>query len=178
MRKYILNRYLLGLIPVIILLAMTFLPLMTYFYGEEILLETKPVDPRDIFRGDYVYLSFDINDVHIDLFPEELKKPETFAQYKNKKLYAVLKKQGDFYEVERMSFEKPDHPYYLNAQIKFYSPLEKGYDDIQHVDYQIDRYFVPENTGKQLEELSQKGELAVKAKVRNGYPLLMEVLPK
>jgi uncharacterized membrane-anchored protein len=29
---------------------------------EEVLLQTRPVDPRDIFRGDYVTLSYDISD--------------------------------------------------------------------------------------------------------------------
>ncbi|KXG43733.1 hypothetical protein U473_06680 [Tepidibacillus decaturensis] len=96
-------------------------------FGEEITLETKPVDPRDLFRGDYVSLRFTINDVPLELFPNELKSQESFYRFKDKDFYAVLKKEGDYY--------------------------------IVYVDYQIDRYFIPENTGKELEDLSRKGEL-------------------
>ena len=34
--------------------------------GERILLRTAPVDPRDIFRGDYVNLSYDISSLDLD----------------------------------------------------------------------------------------------------------------
>ncbi|MFZ3171126.1 MAG: GDYXXLXY domain-containing protein [Carboxydocellales bacterium] len=35
------------------LAAMTIQPLMTLFAGQEIKLKTQPVDPTDLFRGDY-----------------------------------------------------------------------------------------------------------------------------
>jgi uncharacterized membrane-anchored protein len=31
--------------------------------GEEVLLKTLPVDPRDLFRGDYVILRYDVSRV-------------------------------------------------------------------------------------------------------------------
>ena len=34
--------------------------------GEKILLRTAPVDPRDIFRGDYVSLRYDISTLDLD----------------------------------------------------------------------------------------------------------------
>lgn len=34
--------------------------------GQEILLKTVPVDPRDLFRGDYVILRYDISTINTD----------------------------------------------------------------------------------------------------------------
>ena len=42
-------------------LAMMVRPLMTLTTGETILLRVVPVDPRDLFRGDYVILSYEIS---------------------------------------------------------------------------------------------------------------------
>jgi len=178
MRKSKILVYLAVLIPIIILLGMTVLPMMTYFFGEEILLETQPVDPRDIFRGDYVSLRFVINQVDRDLFPKELWDKDTYQKYRHKALYAILKKEGDYYTVERISFEEPNHPFYLDAKVKLYTSLHDYYREEVFVEYPIDRYFVPENTGKDLEELSRKGQLAARIKVWRGYSLLMEIFPK
>lgn len=157
---------------------MTYLPLMTYFFGETIVLETLPVDPRDVFRGDYVVLRYEINEVPIDKFPEELRNWDTFDDYKNKKLYAVLKEEGNSYTVDYMSFSKPNNPYYLEAKLYERYPLENLYGDTVFVEYNIDRYFVPENTGKELEDASRQGELLAEVKVWNGYPLLVDIYPK
>src|SRR5262245_14089672 len=46
---------------VLCLVAMMVGPLMTLATGEAILLRAAPVDPRDIFRGDYVTLSYEIS---------------------------------------------------------------------------------------------------------------------
>jgi len=34
--------------------------------GEEVLLKTTPVDPRDLFRGDYVILNYEISRLNLD----------------------------------------------------------------------------------------------------------------
>ena len=40
--------------------------------GQVVLLETKPVDPRDPLRGDYVALNYQISDVGLNLFSPAL----------------------------------------------------------------------------------------------------------
>jgi len=44
--------------------------------------------------------------------------------------------------------------------------------------YHMDKYFVPENTGLQLEELARKGDLLAKVNVFNGYALLVDIVPR
>lgn len=57
--------------------------------GERILLRTVPVDPRDIFRGDYVQLRYDISSIDLDKLPahESLKI--------NENIYVIVGKDTD-----------------------------------------------------------------------------------
>ena len=57
--------------------------------GERILLRTVPVDPRDVFRGDYVSLDYEISSLNMD----ELGVKESFNQ--NEKIYVLLEKKDD-----------------------------------------------------------------------------------
>ena len=53
---------------ILIVVAIQFLALLSvavkrewiHSYGETVFLRTAPVDPRDLFRGDYVQLQYDI----------------------------------------------------------------------------------------------------------------------
>ncbi len=57
--------------------------------GERILLKTAPVDPRDLFRGDYIDLSYDISQLDLDaLGAQERFKP-------NERVYVLLEKAPD-----------------------------------------------------------------------------------
>jgi uncharacterized membrane-anchored protein len=55
----------------LILISMTVEPITTNILGEEIFIKTKPLDPRDIFRGDYVQLNYEINDINLEKLDEE-----------------------------------------------------------------------------------------------------------
>lgn len=169
-----------GLVPLVILLAMTVLPILTILFGEEILLQTRPYDPRDLFRGDHVVLNYEIDEVDIEKFPEELKEENAYEKYRNKKIYAVLKKEEQFYNIDYMTYEKPRDNIYLTGRLSYFHPFQSSDLKIQNiqVDYNLDKYFVPENTGTDLEEMSRQGKLAAKIRVRNGYAILVEVLPK
>ncbi len=57
--------------------------------GERVLLKTAPVDPRDIFRGDYVSLRYDISALDLG----ELGVKESFNN--NEKVYVILEKNPD-----------------------------------------------------------------------------------
>lgn len=68
------GRYLLAaLLPLCVLLAAPVKPALVLMLGEEVRLATVPVDPRDVFRGDYVTLRFAVESVPLasfDLSPE------------------------------------------------------------------------------------------------------------
>ena len=63
------RRYLLvALLPVCVLLAAPVRPALILTFGERVRLATLPVDPRDIFRGDYVTLRFAVESVPLASF--------------------------------------------------------------------------------------------------------------
>ena len=52
--------------------------------GEKVFLRVSPVDPRDLFRGDYVSLHYEISDLDLD----QLSMKENFRP--NEKIYVLL----------------------------------------------------------------------------------------
>ncbi|MTI82021.1 MAG: GDYXXLXY domain-containing protein [Firmicutes bacterium] len=172
-RKYIIA----GLIPIIILLSMTILPLRALLLGDEILLETEPYDPRDLFRGDYVVLNYKINELDYAKLPEELTRNE--SSYYNQNLYAVMKKVGNYYNVDYVTLKEPKNRLYLKCNLDYIRNLDKTESNkIAIMSYKLDKYFVPENTGHDLEDMSREGNLVAKIKVYKGYALLTDVNQK
>lgn len=159
-------------IPLLILLAMTVKPLATVLYGKEILLQTRAVDPNDLFRGDYVSLAYQISDVPKEMLPESVKN-YTEKPAKNFNLYVSLKQEGQFYVIDSISEKKPNDGVYLKGRLRYYDYY--NIPDTVYVDYTLDKYFVKQGSGQELEEKSRKGELTGKAKVLNGYAILTGV---
>ncbi|KXZ38949.1 Uncharacterized membrane-anchored protein [Alkalithermobacter thermoalcaliphilus JW-YL-7 = DSM 7308] len=177
-KKYILS----SIFPVTILICMTILPLITYFKGYEILIQTEPYDPKDVFRGDYVVLNYKINQVEIEKLPEEFinATEDNWYKFRGKKLYAVVKKDGQFYDVDYVTFEKPKGKLFLNCRYEY--PIwdfESGKENVTlkgaFLSYNLDRFFVRENTGKTFEDMARTSKLKARVKVFNGYSLLVDV---
>jgi len=150
-------------IPVLILLGMMIKPAATVVYGQEILLETKAVDPTDLFRGDYVYLNFKIADV---------PKSKVSVPVDQEDVYVSLKPEGKYYVVDSVSLDEPEQGIYLKGRVYGLDPGSEVY----YVDYSLDKYFVEQGTGKDLETGSQRGKLVGTVKVLNGYGVLTEVV--
>lgn len=160
-------------IPLIILLGMTVKPLWTLNFGEDISLLTIPVDPRDLLYGDYVSLRYEIEEVPKSIMATSLlKKVEKEDSYRQKRVYGKLAQQGDIYVLDELTDIKPASGIYLTGKIDGYSYKNTDGFDVHSVNFGLERYFVPENTGKALEDLSRKGQLVAHLKVKNGYALL------
>ena len=67
--------------------------------GTLVLLETRPVDPRDLLRGDYVILNYKISDVPLALF----SPAQTNGLPPGQTVYVALEPRGEFYEVVQAS---------------------------------------------------------------------------
>lgn len=168
----------------LILISMTVEPITTNILGEEIFIKTKPLDPRDIFRGDYVQLNYEINDINLEKLDEEILKlkdkeeENPFEYLRGKKVYVSLKKSGKFYVVDKVTLKKPAEGIFLRGKYEY--PLWDNSAQAKlngiRVDYTLDKYFIPENTGKELEEKSRNGEVFAKVKVYKGYSFLKEIV--
>jgi uncharacterized membrane-anchored protein len=142
--------------------------------GERVLLATKPVDPRDMLRGDYLTLRFDISDV-----PRDKVRGDTPADPLGKKVYVALVPAGKFHQIEFASFAAipastgrvvmrgtiDDRFAWMRSQ-----QGDNGATKPLQVMYGLERYYVAEGTGNPRGELT--AEVSVSA---GGEPLLREV---
>ena len=138
------------------ILGTTFLQERALATGTVILLETRPVDPRDLLRGDYVILNYKISDVPTNLFSPPLTRPLENGET----VYVALARRGEFHEVVRASLEHFDagkdevvlkgqgHGWWNSAQ-----------ENAIHLQYGLEQYYVREGTG------NPRGKLTVEAVV-------------
>ena len=130
--------------------------------GREVKLQTRPVDPRDFLRGDYVVLNYDISSVPVQTVSGGIP-----AEAGERVLWVRLKKQEDgFWTVTESSFhELPPQPetVILRSQPFYSGGLAVG--DSMRVEYGIERYYVPEGEGKPIEEARNGGNVAIAVRV-------------
>lgn len=117
--------------------------------GREIVLDTRPVDPRSLFRGDYVILNYG----QISLLPQDLAKGMEKTQ---RTVYVTLQNDAEGWRPTAVSDKFPD-------AIRSGEVVLKGMRQhrSRRIRYGIESYFVPEGDGKRLEKLIRKGELKV-----------------
>ncbi|MBN2191152.1 MAG: GDYXXLXY domain-containing protein [Candidatus Aureabacteria bacterium] len=135
--------------------TMAFNKLSIKRYGSPIKVRVEPIDPRSLFRGDYVILRYPFSSVKREDIG--LGKCE---MHDIKNIYIVLKKTGDLWEYERASSDKPEisrDEVFLKGSVV--SDVF-GYSNNLGVRYGIESYFVPEGEGRILEKSREKGNLA------------------
>ncbi|QVK21070.1 GDYXXLXY domain-containing protein [Mycoplasmatota bacterium] len=177
------NRYLISFIVLLmIILSMGVKPLITDIMGESILIKTMAYDPRDVFRGDYVDLNYEINQIDLNKLDQDILEVYVEKDYfishelRNEIIYVTLTKSGKYYEVEKVTLTRPREGIYLIGEYSY--TLDMGIENGVgiRVEYALDKYFVPENTGRELEEKIRNGDAYALIKVYNGYPLLKEII--
>jgi uncharacterized membrane-anchored protein len=125
--------------------------------GREITLPIVPVDPRDLFRGEYVRLGYDISTVPAMLLIGP--KPARNAPF-----YVTIAKnpQGGWTPVRvtaAMPSENDPDRVVLKARSRLPFPTSTV------VRYGIESYFVPEGQGKRLEDLARDKRMAARVAV-------------
>jgi uncharacterized membrane-anchored protein len=141
-------------------------------FGQEIRLSTEPVDPRDLFRGDYVTLSFSIERLDESLVKDGddeflVKDGDQDAVWVSRQankyiryVYVTLSPGDDgIWQAVEISAKPPEEGLYLRARV-YKQSLDYG-------DY-LKRYYVQENTGRELELAAQRGEIVAVAKAWMG----------
>jgi len=121
--------------------------------GTVVYLRTAPIDPRDLFRGDYVRLRYEASTVPLARvsadIAENLKK-NAFGDT----VYASLAiSEGDLAEVTGLSTAKPASGVSLKGRLA--QPWQFGpvLPDTAAVEYGIEAYYVQEGKGTEIEKL-------------------------
>lgn len=143
--------------------------------GRAIVLDVVPVDPRSLFRGDYVILRYPIS--RIDLGSVEGDK--VFS--KHDKIYVGLKQNEDAtWQAFSVHADKPSvvgAVAYLKGRVTSAICPAGDADCTQvRVKYGLESYFVPEGKGKQLEQMISDRRLQVAARVSDDGDAAIEAL--
>jgi uncharacterized membrane-anchored protein len=112
----------------------------TLHTGQDVLLKTVPVDPRDLFRGDYVVLRYEIGTLDLRTIPggNQTLKPRDAV-------YVTLAVGGKYAATSSVSAVQPAGGLFLKGTVTNVS------NSRMTVEYGIESYFVPEGKGRALE---------------------------
>jgi uncharacterized membrane-anchored protein len=122
--------------------------------GREILLKVEPVDPRDLLRGDYVRLGYEIASIPTNLISNI---PADASYTVAGPVHVRLKKQDDGYwrAVSATLYQQPANPP-AAEEVDIRGHVGEGWNLGEgtsiSVDYGIERYYVPEGEGKAIEQ--------------------------
>lgn len=135
-----------GLVAVIQLLLIS-LPLADrlwlQFNGREITLATTPIDPRDLLRGDYVIINLELTNLPVSL-------PGGSSDFqRGSEIYVELEVDADgIARAKRVDRQLPK-----GASLVLAGKVSRVLADTIRIDYGLDTFFVPEGTGKAIEQL-------------------------
>lgn len=141
--------------------------------GTEVRLAVQPVDPRDLFRGDYVVLSYALS----RLETAQLAGDDDFSD--GEPIYVSLEKAESGWAPVAVHHKKARDGLYLRGQINGSSQGAACTEPCQtlEVEYGLEQFFVPEGEGRALEELRNGERLEVDVAVStSGQAVLKRLL--
>ncbi len=132
--------------------------------GREVTLAIVPVDPRDLLRGDYVILSFDISRI-------DTSNVEGDRGFKTGNLiYVGLEKSdNNLWNAVSVNFNRPQDRsgvVFIKGKVYLASNGIGGSKKLQ-INYGMEKYFIPEGDGPRLEKLRGEKVLSIVAAVSN-----------
>ncbi|MDQ6968800.1 MAG: GDYXXLXY domain-containing protein [Mariprofundaceae bacterium] len=178
--KYQKRIIIISMLLTLVLVGMVAKKQYTLNTGALVVLKTTPVDPRSLFRGDYVVLNYDISRLNVRKFAliKEFKR--------NDVIFLALQKNDKFWSPIAVFKTMPEHK---EERVIIKGRVTSRSNNSQiSIKYGIESYFVPEGEGRDLESLRNKGHVAmqiavdtfgnagVKAVLLDGKPLYIESL--
>jgi uncharacterized membrane-anchored protein len=132
--------------------------------GTDVLLKTAPVDPRDLLRGDYVILTYDISTISTTSITGA--RPQTGEVAR---LHVRLKPGADgFWTVSAASFdplaEEAGSVVLLSQPVTIYDWEWQNAGNLT-VSFGIERFYVPEGEGRPIEDGRNQGRVSVAVRV-------------
>jgi uncharacterized membrane-anchored protein len=149
--------------------------------GTKVWLQTKPVDPRDFFRGDYVILSYDIDSAcdlpmidngDTDEFSQTIKIPQHYDENDmtgrekmmgGKSVYVPLVLSGDVMVASGCVSDMSTNGIYIKGLRQNYSRTLYG----------IEKYFVQQGKGLDMERAVGKMQVQVSIS-KNGQARIVD----
>jgi uncharacterized membrane-anchored protein len=122
--------------------------------GRELTLIARPVDPRDMFRGDYVTLGFDVSTLRKSNAASE---PDLSHLTVGSDAFVTMspKPEGGWMETH-LGSAYPTHmaagDIVMKGRVQSVWKSQNPDETVVNIRYGIEQYFVPEGTGRALED--------------------------
>ncbi|GAA4392292.1 GDYXXLXY domain-containing protein [Hymenobacter koreensis] len=130
----------------------------TGYFGQAITLRTTPVDPRDLLYGDYVVLNFSISQLPAKLWRGP-QRPRV-----HQPVYIELRPGPDgAYEAVAIHAAPPGQLPADHAVLRGW--VQNSWRSTLRIRYGLERYYVPEGSGRKLERAAGRRELLVQVRV-------------
>lgn len=131
-----------------VLSTMIVLDSLPYMLGETIRLKVMPVDPRDMFRGDYSILSYDFTRANQrEIVGLEKTSGRYLAPGQDVYVKLVKDEARDVWITKEVTIYRPTNGTYLRGS------LPQGW----RVDCGIEAYFVQEGEGRKIDDAVRRG---------------------
>lgn len=154
------------------LIQVTLIALMVYDRarvlrdGSDVTLQTRPVDPRDFLRGDYVVLNYEISNLPAG------KLKDAPSRGRGTPVFVKLaRKDSGFYEAVSVHAEPvpvADGEVLIRGRAAAGATCgsnHREFCDRLRITYGIERYFVPQGEGKEIERSRNQGKVSIVAAV-------------
>lgn len=131
------NKYILSTVILILLfLSLSIFPIIARSFGETVYLKAKAYSTVDSFKGDGLSLNYDIQEID----KNKIDKP-AFPSNNRVQAYAILKNQGNYYDVDRITFSKPSNATYIKCYIYISEVSKEAPSDKIYVQYYLDNHY-------------------------------------
>ncbi len=138
-------------------------------HGTTVMLKVVPVDPRDLFRGDYVILDYEISR------PKEGQRVlgpygnyiEDEPLHNNDTVYVELIKDGSYHKGGNIYKSRPKKGLFIKGTAKNKSSFFGFGGSNFTIIYGIESFFVQESKGLEIEKSRDKNDIAVEVAINS-----------
>lgn len=131
------------------------------WFGTPISLQTTPIDPRSLFRGNYVRLNYAISAIDQDINTAAFKRGEV--------AYVSLRQQGELHVASGLHRTPPDAGLFIRGRIANSAPPWR-------LRYGIEAYFMPKEKALRAERAVSDGARAQVYLLGNGKAAIARLL--
>lgn len=147
------------------MVVLAHLPLWT---GTQIRVKTQPVDPRSLFRGNYVNLYYAFGAVPQNALAD------TGRLRKGQIVYVTLEEnESEFHVFSAVALEPPSGKIFLRGRVRSHST--RNAEQRYIIRFGIEAYFVPKHKARKLEKELREGGVATLMVTERGKAALKAV---
>jgi uncharacterized membrane-anchored protein len=137
--------------------------------GQDILLATRPVDPRSLLRGNYALLRYEISTLPAQAIVSD------YPPRNGEKVYVSLQADNNgVYRFVTASLTRPDQGVFIQGRLR--NRQSEAELDVYQVTYGIEAYFAPKEKALALEKILARGAHARVSVAGSGKAALQAVI--